>query len=287
MDISADISNIRMNVTAWMYQAQGKETHIMGMSASQARMLTITARLSDLELSAQAISNSKIRLSVKSEDVAKAYSEALNNKKLVYQNTTEKVTAQSLTGYRENSAQMLLRTAGGQLVVSSLESQAYAADPGNEEAFLSELSIVTDPGAENYDAGKLAHYKNVFAQMSAPSGYTTLGDNFTDTDYLYNELQNGNLYIEKYKPSINGGEGGFQSISFDSEPVLQEVYDTSDDAAAEAKYATEMASIQTKDKQFDLDLKNIDTEHNALQTEIDSVKKVVDKNIERSFKIFG
>ena len=48
-----------------------------------------------------------------------------------------------------------------------------------------------------------------------------------------------------------------------------------------------MAKINAKDKQLDLDMKNIDTEHNAIQTEYDSVKSVIDKNIERSFKIFN
>jgi len=58
-------------------------------------------------------------------------------------------------------------------------------------------------------------------------------------------------------------------------------------AKAEATYESTMASIQTKDKRFDLQLKQIDTEHSATQTEVDSVKKVIDKNTERSFKMFS
>ncbi len=55
---------------------------------------------------------------------------------------------------------------------------------------------------------------------------------------------------------------------------------------AEAKYKQDSLEIQQQDKLYDLSLKTIDTEHNAVQTEIDSVKKVIDKNIEKSFKIF-
>jgi len=58
-------------------------------------------------------------------------------------------------------------------------------------------------------------------------------------------------------------------------------------ARAEAEYETAMNEIQNKDKRFDLELQTIDTEHKAIQTEIDSVNKVMDKNIERTFKIFG
>ena len=56
---------------------------------------------------------------------------------------------------------------------------------------------------------------------------------------------------------------------------------------AEAKYNREMNKIQAKDKQYDLELKNIDTEHNALQTEYESIKSVIDKNIERNYKMFS
>ena len=38
---------------------------------------------------------------------------------------------------------------------------------------------------------------------------------------------------------------------------------------------------------YDLELKNIDTEHNSLQTEYDSIKTAIDKNIERTFKIYS
>lgn len=54
----------------------------MGLSASQARLLTLTARMSDLELQGQQISNSKIRLAVQSENIAKDYANALNRQKL-------------------------------------------------------------------------------------------------------------------------------------------------------------------------------------------------------------
>ena len=42
--------------------------------------------------------------------------------------------------------------------------------------------------------------------------------------------------------------------------------------------------IEAKDNIFDMELKNIDTEHNALQTEYDVIKGVIDKNISRTFK---
>lgn len=45
--------------------------------------------------------------------------------------------------------------------------------------------------------------------------------------------------------------------------------------------------IQSEDKKLELKLRDLDTQQQAISTEIDSVKKVIDKNIESSFKIFA
>ncbi|MCM1003809.1 MAG: hypothetical protein NC408_05635 [Candidatus Gastranaerophilales bacterium] len=45
--------------------------------------------------------------------------------------------------------------------------------------------------------------------------------------------------------------------------------------------------IQQEDQQLELRLKQLDTEQSALSTEMDAVKKVVDDNVESSFKTFG
>ena len=45
--------------------------------------------------------------------------------------------------------------------------------------------------------------------------------------------------------------------------------------------------IQSEDKNLELKLTRLDNERNAVKTEIDAVKKVVDDNIEKSFKTFS
>ena len=51
----------------------------MGVSANQARLMTLTARQHDLELRAQQISATKMTLSLQSQKWATEYSEALNS----------------------------------------------------------------------------------------------------------------------------------------------------------------------------------------------------------------
>ena len=68
------------------------------------------------------------------------------------------------------------------------------------------------------------------------------------------------------------------------------IVDQQEDGAAEkaeAEYNKAMEEIQAKDKRYELDQKKIDTEYNACLQEEESIKTVLNKNIERSFKTFG
>lgn len=56
---------------------------------------------------------------------------------------------------------------------------------------------------------------------------------------------------------------------------------------AEAKYEHELNLINDKDKKYDKELKDLETERSAITTEMDSIKKVRDDNIERTFGIFS
>ena len=56
----------------------------MGLAASQARLLSITARLSDNEMHSQQIANAKINLAGKTQDASREYINSLNTQKLVY-----------------------------------------------------------------------------------------------------------------------------------------------------------------------------------------------------------
>lgn len=46
-------------------------------------------------------------------------------------------------------------------------------------------------------------------------------------------------------------------------------------------------AIQSLDKGLELQLRRVDTQQQAVQTELDAVKKVIDKNIELTFKVFA
>lgn len=114
--------------------------------------------------------------------------------------------------------------------------------------------------------------------------------------------------IEKTEKALleTDGNGRFSSIRFESDSItyaLNAETITDDVAYQDAmnQYTYESAKydkmiqdinaktsiIQREDQQLELRLKQLDTERNALSTEIDAVSKVVNDNIEKSFKTFG
>ena len=48
-----------------------------------------------------------------------------------------------------------------------------------------------------------------------------------------------------------------------------------------------IASIQSVDKGLELQLRQVDTQRDAVQTEVEAVRKVIGKNIESTFKTFA
>jgi len=59
------------------------------------------------------------------------------------------------------------------------------------------------------------------------------------------------------------------------------------DSSQSQRLNAQISSIQERDKQLEMESKRIDTQHQAVQTELDSVSKVISKNIESSFKLMG
>lgn len=79
---------------------------------------------------------------------------------------------------------------------------------------------------------------------------------------------------------INDSEG-FEKATKDYE-YAKMIYDRSID---DINNKTE--SIQQQDKGLELRLKQLDTEQKAIQTEMEAVQKVIQKNVETTFKTFG
>ena len=65
--------------------------------------------------------------------------------------------------------------------------------------------------------------------------------------------------------------------------AITEDYDKSDDAQAESEYQTAQDKIHAADRKLELRLDQLESNRQAIQTEIESVSKVIDENIEKTF----
>ena len=55
----------------------------------------------------------------------------------------------------------------------------------------------------------------------------------------------------------------------------------------QATYTTETERISAQEKIYDMELTQVNTEHNAIKTEYDAIKSLVGDNVEKSFNVFG
>ena len=129
----------------------------MGLAASQARLLTITARLADNELRSQTINNAKMRLATQSAQASENYVNALNQSDMMFRNTMLDGTAQnqlltfnSLTAYSPFNTQYGLANAAGLALVSEADANMFVA-AGSCEEFLEMHNLVW--GTTYFDSG--------------------------------------------------------------------------------------------------------------------------------------
>lgn len=129
---------------------------------------------------------------------------------------------------------------------------------------------------------KAQWYTNLFNRMKT-GGYKTLQDGLaSSTEWIKFAFDSGLVTLEQVD-----GSNTWNSTTYSNCSDITEQTNSTAVTIAEAEYTAQMTKIQNKDKMYDLELKNIDTEHNSLQTEYESIKGAIDKNIERTFKIYS
>ncbi len=146
------------------------------------------------------------------------------------------------------------------------------------------------------NAGLVQYYRNIFNEMSQHGYYTEANevDTLANTKSSYKgkvmkaswfeqQLKEGKLFLKAYSAT----ERDFIQTTLSDDDAIQEVEDERMIALVESEYNQDIAALEKKDQRIDLELKKLDTEHNALQSEYDSVKGVVDKNVEKTFSMFS
>ncbi len=242
----------------------------MGLSSSQARLLMLTSRISDVEYQMTMISQRQQQLAMDSEKSAQEYNAAMSNYKLQLKVTDES----NSKGYRTEDLTYENMTSMGYLTLST-DNKIYLKKDENGE-------WIIPKDLEGNDLIKIDE-----------NGKAIINDKeyeiIDGTKYLENSTVIQNLILNGQMNVINtkGTKGPLSVDSIMSDTEMESVLDTSDDAEAQSKYEYETASIARKQSQLDLELDQLETQHSALLKEQESVEKVIENNVDRTFDIFS
>ena len=297
----------------------------MGLSASQVRYMSLTGRKSEVEYSVQQLTYQQTELTKMTQKIAQEYNDKLNNKTLVYNTYNDQgdevqktLTYELITmSDEEGGMNMRITDKDGNIVVPELPqkteyvkikdaSTGEYSNVKNTQEFIS--TYMAGIGEEEYDTIKdysfsalkeywenSGYYNSNFlvdivtevpSNMKGEDERYLIDANAKDHKYLFDKLTSGEWKIEMRKANLSGEKTWEDIESFESLQIY-EIMDTSDDAAAKAKYDSDMASINSQQKQLEYQLKQLDTEHQALVKELDSVLEVINNNIENSYNKFS
>lgn len=287
----------------------------MGLAASQARFLGLTARKSNTEYEGQQVNQQRTALANES---ASLYSQLTNltvptppdiinfyNTEYTFTTGGKTYTMTSLPIRGDNGYTVALS--------HSEELQGYTTVSGDgldisgaDTTTLASLSVLAKHIENERQEGESSLSSDtavkVFTQNS--NTYYNIGDKFyqytpqtqnitstyTGVELTYNE--SGDFDSIKI-PELTGEN----AISVSTNQVADDsAYDLAMNAYNKeySEYEKTMAQINAKtevlqqqDKTLELRLNQLDTEQNAISTEMDAVQKVIEKNVETTFKTFG
>lgn len=318
----------------------------MGLAASQARFLGITARKSNIEYEGQQVNQQRTALA---EEVNALYNKLLSVKVPIAPDATEfyesdySFTASNTQGYDgdyiiksyypNNDEQHTyyvnaVRTYTGRVAngtvcgASSLDTENKvftSADGEKHDLDEEENTVMVDLINQTYPKQTPLAQNEKFYTYTSQSGsdkgvkyYIPQSTLQPEKSFsLYNETnktmtQAISFPEAKMTQDANGRMSSIQIETPDGEYISSDVsttrvYDSEGYDAALRDYTmskeeydkkvadlnAQTESLQQEDKVLEMRLNQIDTEQNELQTELDAVKAVLDKNIEKTFNTFS
>ena len=179
------------------------------MAASQARLLSITARLTNNENTGQSISYAKQRLSDQTQQITNEYNEALSATKLTVltgfngaEATYTDISYSLMTGLQmaENTKQYIVTDTKGRILVTEAIANAYEASNGNYNQFLAKLgysqSDITVQSSSTDTEAKAETEQKIHEAWD--KYFETVGINLGDNEHDF-----GFTWVETY---AQGGE---------------------------------------------------------------------------------
>ena len=136
-----------------------------------------------------------------------------------------------------------------------------------------------------YDDSVLGqYYEDMFNAIQAAGGCKTISTtNGKSSTWVNNMIKNAQVVLATY--DRNNQE--LDNVTASSNVGLREVSNDTAITEADSEYEAALEAINDKERKYDTKLRQLESERNAIKTEIDSLKQIENDNISATFKLFS
>ena len=169
--------------------------------------------------------------------------------------------------------------------MNGFDQTYYIVQRGDKSSYVTDdpyyMWQVGDPNAETTIDMYLAEFYSSMFNNLCNSGWTE-NDQITDKEFLSNSLLNAQYFIS----SMSSDNYYFQDRYTENGYVVEV---TDDDAITQAElaYTIKKSKLNSKEEKLDIDMQKLDLEISALTTEYDTVKQLINNNVEKTFTMFS
>ena len=161
-----------------------------------------------------------------------------------------------------------------------LSNSRLVTDDAEYYFVLNKGSVMTETNMLNANFYNMLY--NQIATNGAISDQTMRDLYLEDNRNLQQALKNGSLFISSLH-----NDGYYYQGAYTLSGHIAEVTDEDAIARAEIEYNVQKSKLNHKEETLELQMKNLDMEISSLTTEMDSVKNLISKGVEKVFTMFS
>ena len=146
------------------------------------------------------------------------------------------------------------------------------------ESYKPDIEMVPD------DSVKAKYYEEIYNSITSAGGWIGLSEQkCKNASWVSNMIKSSQVILTTWDYDTNMLSRTSASLNTN----LKEVADQNEIERAGQVYEEELDAINAKDTRYDTRLSQLETQRTAITTEIDSLRKVINNNVEKTFKLYG
>lgn len=247
----------------------------MGLAASQARFLQLTARKSNIEYQGQQLNQARTALADQS---AQLFNKMLDIKPAVAPSSSESAYTKPTYTFSDATNPSIDKT---------IKDWSPATDSNG--TVMPDYYNFTITYQDQNGVQQTNKYTNIYVKFDENGSMDEVripNDSYKGYDPTTGTYADSTTYKNDESGTALKYGSEYDSKAYDS-AMNQYEYDKAQYNKELVEINAKTQDLQQQDKALELQLRQVDTQQRAVQTELESVQKVLDKNIELTFKTFA